>query len=215
MHRSEKQIGLIGFGAIGNQVEKLLIQSGINESNIYYFEDSKINKDIKRVFGFWEFLGKEFKTLHFLPTIGYLNIRIKSEVMNALAINNLKLHTFIHKTSFINPLANLGRGIIIYPMCNIDQFVTIEDGVLINNSCTISHNSIIRKSSYISPGVVISGVVDIGENCFIGSGSVISNNVTIGRNCVIGIGSCITKNIMENSSAIGNPLKIKEELKLT
>jgi sugar O-acyltransferase (sialic acid O-acetyltransferase NeuD family) len=214
MHKLKKQIGLIGFGAIGTQVEKLLIQGGVNESNIYYFEDKKIDKDIKRVFGFWDFTKQEFKNLYFIPTIGYLSVKIKSEVISTLFMNRLKLGSFVHETAFINPLACLSNGVVIYPMCNVDQYAIIEEGVLVNNSCIISHNSIIRRSSYISPGVIISGNVEIGENCFIGSGSVISNNVTVGNNCIIGIGSCISKNVPENSYAIGNPFKIKKEIKL-
>ena len=35
----------------------------------------------------------------------------------------------------------LGKGIVIYPMCNIDQGVILKDGTLLNNSVTVSHDS--------------------------------------------------------------------------
>lgn len=214
MKKMENKIGLIGYGAIGQQVEKLLLQDGIKYEDIFYFEDNIIESDTNKKFGFWDFLNPKFKNWYFLPTIGYLNISIKTQVLQALLDARLNLYSFIHPTVFLNPTAQIGRGVVVYPKSNIDQNVIIEDGVLINNSCVISHDSIIRRAAYISPGVVASGFVDIGEGCFVGSGSILSNGVKIGKNCRIGVGSCVTKNIPDNSNVIGNPLKIVSNLRL-
>jgi sugar O-acyltransferase (sialic acid O-acetyltransferase NeuD family) len=214
MNVEDKNIGLIGMGAIGHQVEILLLQSGVKEKNIFYFEDAVLNKKTKKKFKFWDFLKPEFKDWLFIPTIGYLSINIKMKVVKSILDSNLNLHTFIHPTAFINPTAMIGKGVIIYPMANVDQNVIIEDGVLINNSCIISHDSVIRKLTYLAPGVVTSGFVDIGAKCFVGSGSIFSNSVKIGNECTIGIGSCITKDIPDNSFAIGNPFKIKQNITL-
>ena len=110
--------------------------------------------------------------------------------------------------------AKIGRGVIIYPHCNIDQGVEIGDGSIVLNSAIIAHDTIIGKCVYIAPGVCLSGFIHLGDLCFVGSSSVVTNNVQIGKNVTIAVGTCITKNIPENSFAIGNPFKLKNNIKL-
>ncbi len=214
MNVNDKKIGLVGYGAVGKQVEKLLIQSGIPENNIFYFDDQFKVDENQHKFKFADFTDARFRELHFLPTIGYLSLNIKQQVFEKLVKSGLNIHSFIHQTAFVNPSATIGRGVIIYPMSNIDQNVILEDGVLLNNSCVISHDSRIREGSYLSPGVVVSGFVDVGAYCFVGSNSTISNGIAIGDNCSIGIASCIIKNIEPNQTVIGNPAVAKSKIKL-
>jgi sugar O-acyltransferase (sialic acid O-acetyltransferase NeuD family) len=133
---------------------------------------------------------------------------LKNKIISKLHHERRRIHTFIHNSSHVCHTAKIGRGVIIYPMSNIDMGAIVHDGVLINNSVIVSHETTIGQCSYISPGVVFSGKVKVGENCFIGSGTVFANNVTIGNNVMIGIGSVVTKNIPDNTHAIGNPLRI-------
>ena len=50
---------------------------------------------------------------------------------------------------------------------------------------------------------------------FVGMGSVISNYIKIGNHVKIGIGSVVTRNISDNTSCIGNPVKIVKNLNLS
>jgi|LauGreSBDMM110SN_4_FD.fasta_scaffold15830_3 sugar O-acyltransferase (sialic acid O-acetyltransferase NeuD family) len=204
-------IGLIGYGAVGKQVETLLRQSGYNDLIIF---DDNVLRDDQTKFPFLHFDSGKFDDVEFLPTIGYKSLGLKTKVFELLHDGVKKIFTFVHRTSFVNDLALLKEGVICYPMCNIDQSVVLHRGVLLNNSCIISHNTQIGENTYVSPGVVISGNVTVGKNCFIGSGTVISNDVNIGNDVIIGVGSCITKDIPNNTNVIGNPLRIVRKLNL-
>lgn len=214
MRDSDKKLGLIGFGSIGKQVRQLLLQESFKEENLFIFDDKLDTLIAENYFNFWDFLKPTFSDLMFLPTIGYLSHKIRAEVIDKLEASDLYTFSYIHSTSYLNSTATIGKGSIIYPMCNIGNDVNIGSGVIINNSCTISHGSIIRNNAYLSPGTVLSGDVEIGENCFIGSGSVFSNDVRVGRDCCVGIATCVTKNIPDGSFAIGNPIQFKTHINI-
>jgi len=205
-----KSICIIGYGSLGNQVEKMLLNYKCKKIRFKYFDDFAVSSGKPNSFNFRDYVNYEFKDCLFVIALGYKHLRIKCDITNWMISNNRQLLSFIHPTSFINSSANIEQGVIIYPMCNLDTDVLLKSGVLLNNSVIVSHGTTIGAATYISPGVIISGNVTIGEKCFIGSGTLITNNIRIGNNVVIGIGSCITKDIPDNSIGIGNPFRITD-----
>lgn len=205
----KKKVGIIGHGALGQQIETFLIEEQGKEAlDFFYFDDIEYEHENSKAFRFNDFEKNKFSDFIFYIGLGYHHLGLRKEICRQLLGKKVRLPSFIHRTAYISPTASIGFGVYIYPMSNIDQSVQIEDGVVLNNSTTISHNSIIGTSTFIGPGVTIAGNIKIGRQCFIGAGSVISNNVTLGDNVRIGIGSNITKDIADNLSAIGNPFKI-------
>ena len=204
-----KRIGIIGYGALGLQMEHFIWEQAAGQDIIFfYFDDKLLAEKKKNAYPFNSFINDEFIDLDFYIGLGYYHLQLKSNIIRQLKENNFRSPPLIHKSSFIHSTAEIGAGACIYPMCNIGIFTKIADGVLINNSVTISHDSIIGTGTFISPGAILSGRVEIGENCFIGSGVIISNDVKIGDNVTVGIGSVISKNVESNSSVIGNPMKL-------
>jgi len=199
-----KEIGIIGFGDLGIQIQNMLEEEA-NSYIYYYFDDFAKGENI---YPFDSYLDNKFGNLYFIVALGYKHLDTKQQILQKLIKNNRNLLTFIHKTSYINPRAQLKQGVIIYPMCNIDYACQLEEGVLLNNSVTLSHESIIKSCSFIAPGVTLSGKVVIDEKCFIGTSSSIANGIFIGKNSIIGIGSVITRNLPENTVGIGNPFRI-------
>lgn len=209
------KIGLIGFGSIGKQLFNYLIESNCPEENIYIFADDANHSDESRIYKFNDFKEDKFKKLHFIPTLGYLSKSLRLNILNYLKEHQYKIFTFIHPSSYVSKFARIGKGVIVYPMCNIDQGTFIGDGTIILNSSIIAHDTRIGCCTYLAPGVCLSGFVNIGDLCFLGTSSTISNNVKVGDNTTIAIGTCVTDDIAENSFAIGNPFKIKDFIKLT
>jgi sugar O-acyltransferase (sialic acid O-acetyltransferase NeuD family) len=208
---NKKKIALIGYGNLGIQIHHMLIQNQYKDCEFVYFDDIIYKNKDRNSFPFNQYISDKFDDCEFIVCLGYKWLRLKNEIITQLKEKKRRLLTFIHPTSFINPTAMIGDGVIIYPKCNVDYKVTIGDGCLLNNSCTVSHETNLDSCCFIAPGVVISGFVKIGENVFIGSGSVISNNILIEENCIIGIGSLITKNVAKNNSVIGNPQKVLQK----
>jgi sugar O-acyltransferase (sialic acid O-acetyltransferase NeuD family) len=199
------KLGVIGNGDLSKQLLSFVNPS--LHSDIVYFDDlHEINNQTHFPFLNWD--NERFSEYNFIIGLGYKNLLLKNKLINELQNLSRNLISFCHPSSFVNHSANVGQSVFIYPMCNVDKNVTLNDGVILNNSSIISHDSYIGKCSYISPGVTISGRVKIGENCFIGSGTTIANDVVIGNNVIVGIGSVVTSSIPNNSSVIGNPLKV-------
>lgn len=211
---SEIKVGLIGFGSVGKQLYNTLLENNYQEENIYIFADDLTPNDKERRYRFNDFKLDVFKNLHFIPTLGYLSKNLKYQILNYLIEKEYNIFSFIHPTAFVSRNAKIGKGVIIYPLCNIDQGVTIEDGTIILNSSIIAHDTHVGKCTYIAPGVCLSGFINVGELSFIGTAATIANNVTVGRNSTIAIGTCLTKDIKEDSFVIGNPFKHKENITL-
>lgn len=198
------KVAFVGRGDLSIQLENYLELP--NNFDILYFDDF-INHDNFKSFAFNRWSDDIFKDFNFVFCIGYKHLDRRNEIIQEAQDLKRKILNYIHPTTFVNKSAKIGKGVFIYPMCNIDKGVLIENGVIINNSVTISHDTKLGKSTYISPGVVICGRVSIGENCFIGAGTTISNAIKIGNNVTVGIGSNVTIDIPDNSHVIGNPLK--------
>ena len=212
MNCNEIKIGLIGFGSVGKQLYNTLLENNYLNENIYIFADDIIVNDSERKYKFEDFKLDVFKDLYFIPTLGYLSKNLKYEILRYLNENNYNLFTFIHPSAFVSKNAKIGKGVIIYPLCNIDQGVVVEDGTIILNSSIIAHDTHIGKCTYIAPGACLSGFINVGELSFIGTAVTIANNVVVGRNSTIAIGTCLTKDIEPDSFVIGNPFKHKEKI---
>jgi acetyltransferase-like isoleucine patch superfamily enzyme len=189
----KRSIAYIGFGDLGRQLSLLIKQCSNAELTEIFFDDNLAAAGKPNAYPFAAYLDDRFDGYEFFICIGYKHLPLKTTILAALQAAGRKPGSFIHPTAFINPTAVIGSGVIIYPCCNVDQYVALHDGVFLNNSVTISHHSIIGKSTFMAPGVTVCGNVTIGAENFTGSGSVISNNVTVGDGVV---------------TVIGNPMKM-------
>jgi sugar O-acyltransferase (sialic acid O-acetyltransferase NeuD family) len=143
----------------------------------------------------------------FFISIGDNNIRRK--VYNKLAAQNLLPAIAIHKNATIDESADVAvPGIMIAASATINPLVQIGKGVICNTSCSIDHECIIGDFAHIAPGAVLCGNVKVGENSFIGAGAVIKEGVTVGSNVMIGAGAVVIKNVPDNVKMVGNPVRL-------
>jgi len=208
------KFGLIGFGALGIQIQNYLTQSGFDKKEFVYFDDIEFSNEKSNCFPFEDYLNDLHGHLQFIVCLGYKHLKRKKEIIELLKGNGRELYTYIHPSSYINQLATIEEGVIIYPMCNIDANVLLKSGTLINNSVTISHDSIIDECCFLAPGVTVSGGVHIKCCAFIGANSTIANGISINQNCTIGMATSVSRDLDENSKVIGNPMKIVKSLNL-
>lgn len=208
------KIGIIGFGSVGKQLYMTLLENNYVDDQLFIFADDIVPDSGKQRFLFQDFKREEFKDLKFIPALGYLSKNLRYDTLNYLIENKLNIFSFIHPTAYVSKNAKIGHGVIIYPLCNIDQGAIVEDGCILLNSCIVAHDTKIGKCSYLGPGVCLSGCIDIGELTFIGTSATIANNVHVGKNSMIAMGTCLTKSIEDNSCVIGNPFQHKRSITL-
>ena len=202
-----KKIAFIGFGILGNQILNYLEEEGEKVEYVIY-DDILASKNIPEVKPFYGFKNNLVESYEYCICLGYKHLNLKNEIITFLENKRINIFNYIHKTSYIHKSVNLGKGIIIFPGCIIEQNVSLGSGSILHNNVVISHNSRIDRCVYLSPSVTLSGFVKIGCCSFLGTGTLVSNYITIGSNTIIGIGSVVTKDISDNVSAIGNPIKI-------
>ena len=85
----------------------------------------------------------------------------------------------------INPLAEVGTGVIC------------------NTGCIIEHECIVGDFAHIGPGAVLCGNVKIGAGTFVGANAVIKQGITIGKNAMIGAGAIVVKDVADNITVMG------------
>jgi len=104
---------------------------------------------------------------------------------------------------------DIGEGSQILQGAVVQIDTKIGKHCIINTAASVDHDCILADFSFIGPNATLCGGVEIGECTFIGAGVVILPGIKIGKNCMIGAGSVVTKDIPDNSTAYGNPAKIK------
>jgi sugar O-acyltransferase (sialic acid O-acetyltransferase NeuD family) len=205
------KIGLIGYGALGKQIE-YLISTIYRNYEIIYFDDSAYKDNLSGSNLFNSYIDEKFSSLQFIVALGYKHLAIKNKIYKQLKNKNRQLLKCIHPSCLIAENAQIAEGVVLFPGCNVCTNTVIETGVVLYNGVIVAHDCIIRENAFLAPGVIVSGNVKIGKQTFIGAGSSVANNISIGNNTIIGIGSVVTKSVADNSSIIGNPMKISKNI---
>jgi sugar O-acyltransferase (sialic acid O-acetyltransferase NeuD family) len=157
------------------------------------------------------YLGKEMeaidqlKEFDFFACVGHNGIREKIHLQLGQYLGNPI--NAIHPSAVISASARLGDGIMIAANATLNPLVDIGRGVICNTSCSIDHECIIGDFTHIAPNAVLCGNVIVGRGSFIGANSVIRQGVQIGENVVIGAGTVVIKDIPNNTTVIGNPAR--------
>jgi len=142
-------------------------------------------------------------------------------------MGNIKNVKFGKNVSIIGPVnlygCNIGNNVKIGPFVEIQSDVTIGDNTTISSHSFIPSGVDIGENTFIAHGVMFTNDVfdseeikdwkmkrtKIGNKCRIGSNVTILP-VTIGDNVIIGAGSVVTKDVPSNTTAYGNPARIKK-----
>lgn len=157
------------------------------------------------------YLGKESEVIHklkgydYFACVGHNGIREKIHTQLSQFIGNPV--NAIHPSAVISASVKMGDGVMIAANATINPLAEIGRGVICNTSSSIDHECIIGDFSHIAPGVVLCGNVRIGRNTFIGANSVIRQGVTIGNNVTIGAGTVVVKNVPDGVTMVGNPAR--------
>jgi sugar O-acyltransferase (sialic acid O-acetyltransferase NeuD family) len=210
-----RQIAIIGYGIIGQQIEHF-VKEAHKEGPIefYYFDDTHSVKGTSRALPFLEYQDSRFSDFEFYVGLGYHYLSLRKEIIDYMILQNRCLPSLIHYTTYLHPSVTVGKGTVIYPMCNIGFSVKVGNGSIINKSCTLSHDTVVGDGSFVCPSVTICGRTKLGNSTFIGAGSVVANEVKIGDRVTVGIGSVITGDIKDDLSVIGNPARVVSKLKI-
>ena len=117
----------------------------------------------------------------------------------------------IDSSAIVSRNVQMGEGIFIGKRAVVNTDSIIGKCAIINTASVIEHNCSLGDFVHIAPGATICGGVTIGNDSHIGTGSSVRQQITIGEKCLIGVGSAVVSEIPDNSTAYGNPCKVKNK----
>lgn len=127
------------------------------------------------------------------------DIDFRKKVIDILEKKNATIGSFIHSSSIVPKNADLGKGIIMYPFCVIEDHAVIGDYNILTTYSFISHDCIVGKNNFLSTSG-IAGHVKIGDNNYFGIRSTIVPGVEIGNHNIIQAGMIVNKNVKNDTT---------------
>ncbi len=199
----EKHVAIVGYSGHAYVIIDILLSAGrlvtaycdLDEKG---FDPYQLN-----------YLGKEaavidkLKEFDFFVGIGENSIREKVQTQLSQQLGNPI--NAIHPGSIISSSVKMGNGVMIAANVTLNPLVEIGRGVICNTSSSIDHECILDDFSHIAPGAVLCGNVIIGKRSYVGANSVIRQGIRIGSNVIIGAGSVVVKDIADGTTVMGNP----------
>ncbi|HPG11198.1 MAG TPA: acetyltransferase [Chitinophagaceae bacterium] len=202
----KKPVAIIGYSGHAYVIIDILLSAG--RLVTAYCDSSEKEKNPYHL----QYLGKESEALDKLKDydvfacVGHNGIREKIHTqMSELLGNPINA---IHPSAVISSSVKLGDGIMIAANATINPLAEIGRGVICNTSSSIDHECIIEDFAHIGPGAVLCGNVKVGKNTFVGANAVIRQGIIIGKNVMIGAGTVVVKDIPDNTTVVGNPQRI-------
>ncbi len=159
-----------------------------------------------------QYLGKEsgifnkLKKFDLFVCVGNNSIRSKVHLELSKYVHNPV--NAIHPSAVISSSVKMADGIMVAANATINPLVELGRGVICNTSSSIDHECVIGDFAHIAPGAVLCGNVKVGQGSFIGANAVIRQGIHIGNNAVIGAGGVIVKDVPDNVIVVGNPQRI-------
>ncbi len=211
----KKPVVIIGYSGHAYVIIDILLNAGRLVTG-YCDQEEKANNPYHL-----EYLGKESEVAHllqdydFFACVGHNGIRekIHSQMSQFLG----EPVNAIHPSAVISSSVKMGTGIMVAANATLNPLVQLGKGVICNTGSSIDHECVIGDFTHIAPNAVLCGNVTVGQGSFIGANSVIRQGVRIGNNVIVGAGSVVLKDIPDNATFVGNPAKLlvkKEAQKL-
>lgn len=201
----KRPVAIVGYSGHAYVIIDIFLNAG-RLVTAYCDEEEKSNNPYHL-----NYLGKEseviskLKKFDYFACVGHNGIREK--IITQLSKHLGNPINAIHPSAVVSASVRMGDGVMIAANATLNPLVEIGRGVICNTSSSIDHECIIGDFTHIAPNAVLCGNVQVGRNSFIGANSVIRQGVTIGNNVTIGAGTVVLKDVADGVTLVGNPAR--------
>lgn len=198
------------YGAGGFGVETMdILEHAMREGHIPAYTTSFVSDEPER----GEVLG--YRVHHLsdcLPgskvTVAVGEPRIRQLLMNKAQGVGLQLCSVISPTAFVSPMADIGDGVIVGPLCSIQARASIAKNVAINTMAIVGHDVHVQQGAVLSSMVNLGGAAIIGEYAYIGMAALVKEGCSVGSWSIISMGSVVYNDLPADVIAVGNPARV-------
>ncbi|HWR33858.1 MAG TPA: acetyltransferase [Chitinophagaceae bacterium] len=201
----KKPVAIVGYSGHAYVIIDILLSAGRLVTAYCDNEEKELNPYHLNYLGKESDVTGKLKKFDFFACVAHNGIREK--IHNNLSQFLGNPINAIHPSAVISASVKMGDGIMIAANATLNPLVQLGRGVICNTSTSIDHECFIDDFCHIAPGAVLCGNVKVGKGSFIGANSVIRQGITIGSNVIIGAGTVVVKNIPDNATVIGNPAR--------
>ena len=202
----KKPVAIIGYSGHAYVIVDILLNAGRLVTAYCDAEEKTRNPYHLQYLGKEIEIIKKLKKFDLFVCVGHNGIREKIHIQMIQQLGNLI--NAIHPSAVISSSVRMGDGIMIAANATLNPLVELGRGVICNTSSSIDHECIIGDFAHIAPGAVLCGNVKVGKGSFVGANAVIRPGITIGNNVMIGAGTVVVKDIPDNATVVGNPQRI-------
>ena len=152
---TEKRLLVLGAGGLGGCVAEMAKDAGYEK--IAFLDDS-----LRKGTYVLEYpvLGRVTEAPAFrmeyscaIAAIGNNSGRLK--LIQMLDNAGFEIPFLIHKTAYVSPSAQIGKGCIIRAHAAVEQRTRLEEGCLINMGALIDHDCVIGQGSHVHMGCMV------------------------------------------------------------
>jgi sugar O-acyltransferase (sialic acid O-acetyltransferase NeuD family) len=201
----KKPVAIVGYSGHAYVIIDIFLNAGRLVTAYCDQEEKKSNPYHLNYLGKESDVISKLRKYDYFACVGHNGIREKIHMQLSKILGNPI--NAIHPSAVISGSVKMGDGVMIAANATLNPLVEIGRGVICNTSTSIDHECIIGDFCHIAPGAVLCGNVQVGRNTFIGANSVIRQGIVIGNNVTIGAGTVVVKDVPDGATVVGNPAK--------
>lgn len=133
--------------------------------------------------------------------------RSRRDVFNELIGRGLRAYSVHHPDTTIAESASIGEGTMILAGAVVNPLARVGKNVILNTACILEHHAAIGDHAHVAPGVRMGGNVTVEEGALVGVGAVLLPGVSVGAWAVVGAGAVVVNDVPAGVTVVGNPAR--------
>lgn len=154
----------------------------------------------------WKNLPEDYQFLYALNNAKKAFERFK--LLQSLEIPRDRFARVIHPTAVVSDHSEIGKGVVIMPLCVIGPGAKIDDHSVVYAQALVGHDSHLGEMVFVANNASIGAHISIERGVHIGSNASLLEKIQLHEFSLVGLGSVVLKDVAPFSKVAGIPAKL-------